>query len=101
MEDPKDPNTDHLYQLYSLFVSDAERRAMAEKYRHGGFGYGEVKKQLAEVAEAFFADARARRAELERDEDQVRQILADGAARAREKAAEVLDRAKRACGVKA
>jgi tryptophanyl-tRNA synthetase len=101
MEEPKDPDTDHLYQLYSLFVSDADRQAMAEKYRRGGFGYGEVKKQLAEVAEAFFADARTRRAELERDEDQVRQILADGAARAREKAAEVLDRAKRACGVKA
>lgn len=99
MEEPKDPETDHLYQLYSLFASDEDRQAMADKYRRGGFGYGEVKKQLAAAAEEFFADARARRAELERDEDRVRQILANGAGRAREKAAEVLDRAKRACGV--
>jgi tryptophanyl-tRNA synthetase len=101
MEEPKDPDTDHLYQLYSLFVTDERRDAMATKYRAGGFGYGEVKKQLADAAEAFFADARARRAELENNPDRVRQILADGAARAREKAAQVLDRAKRACGVNA
>jgi tryptophanyl-tRNA synthetase len=99
MEDSKDPDTDHLYQLFCLFASEVDREAMAAKYRQGGFGYGEVKKQLADAAETFFADARARRAELENDEDQIRQILADGAAQARQKAAEVLARAKRACGV--
>jgi tryptophanyl-tRNA synthetase len=99
MEEPKDPDTDHLYQLYSLFASDEDRDAMAAKYRAGGFGYGEVKKQLAEAAESYFADARARRAELENDPDQIRQILANGAARARQKATEVLNRVKRACGI--
>jgi tryptophanyl-tRNA synthetase len=101
MDQPKDPVGDHLYQLYSLFASQTDCQAMAAKYRAGGFGYGEVKKQLADAAEAFFADARARRAELEADPDRIRHILADGAARARQKAAEVLERAKRACGVKA
>ena len=51
MEESKDPDTDHLYQLYSLFVDDAEREEMAALYRRGGFGYGEVKKTLAELAE--------------------------------------------------
>jgi len=99
VEEPKDPEADHLYQLYSLFAADEDRGAMAAKYRAGGFGYGEVKKQLAEAAESYFANARVRRAELENDPSQIRQILADGAARAREKAAEVLDRVKRACGI--
>ncbi len=100
MEEPKDPETDPLYQLYSLFVDDAGRRAMADTYRRGGFGYGEVKKQLADVAEGYFAEARRRRGELESRPDTVRQILGDGAAKARKKAAEVLLRAQRACGVK-
>src|SRR6187401_2076023 len=64
MEEPKDPANDHLYQLYSLFVDDERREAMAAKYRAGGFGYGDVKKALADAAEAYFAEAHARRAEL-------------------------------------
>ncbi|MFT5302100.1 MAG: tryptophanyl-tRNA synthetase [Mariniblastus sp.] len=99
MEDPKDPETDHLYQLYSLFADDESRESMAAMYRAGGFGYGEVKKALAEAAEAYFAPARERRAELESNLDRVHQILGDGASKARKKAAEVLARAKKACGV--
>ena len=100
MEEPKDPETDHLFQLYSLFASDARTEAMAATYRRGGFGYGEVKKALADAAEEYFAESRQRREELEAKPDTVRQILGDGAARARKKAAEVLLRAQEHCGVK-
>ena len=100
MEQPKEPGTDHLYLLYSLFADDAQREAMAAKYRQGGFGYGEVKKALADLAVNYFAEARQQRQELEAHPEQVREILGDCAARARKKAAEVLLRAQRACGVK-
>jgi tryptophanyl-tRNA synthetase len=99
MEEPKEPASDHLYQLYSLFVDDERRAAMAAKYRAGGFGYGEIKKALADAAESYFADANARRAALAADPQKVQGILADGAARARQKARAVLARAQRACGV--
>ena len=66
----------------------------------GGFGYGEVKKALADLAVDYFAEARERRKELESKPEQIRQILGDGAAKARKKAAEVLLRAQLACGVK-
>ena len=99
MEQPKDPEIDHLYQLYSLFVDEAKREEMAAVYRRGGFGYGEVKKALAGAAEQFFAESRQRRRALESEPERVREILADGAARARKKAAEVLRRAKVNCGV--
>ncbi len=100
MEQPKEPEADHLFQLYSLVASDAERNEMAALYRRGGFGYGEVKKALADAAERFFAAARARREELASDSARVFEILADGASQARKKAAEVLLRAQRSCGVK-
>ncbi len=100
MEQPKEPAGDHLYQLYSLFVGDEQRTAMAAMYHRGGFGYGEVKKALAEAAEGYFAAARTRRAELAADPKRVREILDDGASRARRKASAVLSRAQQACGVK-
>ena len=99
MEEPKDPQTDHLFQLYSLFASAAERDEMAAVYRRGGFGYGDIKKTLAAAAETYFGPARERRAELVAQPDKVRQILGDGAAVARKKASSVLKRAQEAMGL--
>jgi len=99
MDQPKDPLGDHLFQLYSLVASDEQREAMAALYLRGGFGYGEVKKSLADAAEAYFGEARERRAQWAAQPDHVRDILADGAARARKKASQTLARAKRACGL--
>jgi tryptophanyl-tRNA synthetase len=101
MEEPKEPESDHLYQLYSLVATDEERASMAALYRRGGFGYGEVKKALADAAERYFAPARERRTELATKPERVNEILADGAARARKKAVAVLSRAKKACGLQA
>jgi tryptophanyl-tRNA synthetase len=101
VEQPKAPETDPLYELYSLFADDAQREAMAARYRTGGFGYGDVKKALADLSENYFAAARQRRAELAAHPQRVREILGDGAQRARRRAAEVLRRAQEACGVRA
>ena len=100
MEEPKDPDTDHLFRLYSLFADDTQREEMAATYRRGGFGYGQVKQALADVALDFFAEPNQRRRQLEAHPERVRQILGDGAAKARRTAGEVLLRAQRACGVK-
>lgn len=99
MDQPKEPEGDHLFQLYSLFASEPQRDEMAALYRRGGFGYGQVKKALADLGEQYYAPARARRLEFEAHPDRVREILGDGAARARRKAAEVLRRVQDACGV--
>ena len=99
MEEPKEPEGDHLFQLYQLMASESEIAEMAALYRKGGFGYGQIKTALADVAEKYFQPARQRRAELERDPDLVGDILADGARRARSKAAEVLARVEAACGI--
>ncbi len=99
MEDPKEPESDHLFQLYKLMASNDEIAEMAALYRKGGFGYGQIKTALADAAQKYFQPARDRRTELERDPDLVSDILADGAKRARAKAAEVLARVEAACGI--
>lgn len=100
MEQPKDPATDHLFELYALFADPGERDEMAALYRRGGFGYGHVKKALAEVAERYFAAARGRRDEYAAHPKRVREILGDGAQRARAKAGAVLRRVQEACGLR-
>ena len=99
MEDPKDPETDHLFQLYSLVASDSDREQMAATYRAGGFGYGDIKKALADAAESYFSEARDRREQLAANPERIRHVLGDGASKARTQAAEVLQRAQQACGL--
>ena len=99
MEDAKEPDDDHLFQLYRLFASPEQTTEMAAKYRRGGFGYGDVKKSVAEASENYFADARAKRLDLEKNLDHVYEVLDAGAARASETAAAVLRRVKAACGL--
>ena len=74
--------------------------ALADRYRAGGMGYGEAKQTLFEIARDYFAAARERREKLAADPAAIQDILRDGAQRARAKAVEVLDRARRACGLR-
>ena len=67
--------------------------------RAGGLGYGDLKKALFEHYWNYFAGARTKRAELAANLDYVNQVLAGGAQRARTKAREVLNRARKASGV--
>ncbi len=98
MEDPKDPAGDVLMDLYKLVATDDEIASMAETYRQGGFGYGEVKKALADAAQRYWVEVRERRQEFAAKPQAVREILATGAQKARAKAKAVLDRAQQACG---
>lgn len=99
MEQAKDPETDHLFQLFRLLATPDQIQSMADLYRRGGFGYGEIKKAVADAADVFFAEARQRRAELASDPQRVEAILQEGAAKARLRASQVLDRAQKACGL--
>lgn len=99
MHESKPPEDDHLFQLYRLFATEDEIAQLADLYRRGGFGYGEVKKRVADASEQYFAPARARREDLEKNLDYVDQVLKQGSQRAREIASGVVDRAKKACGL--
>lgn len=100
MEDAKEPDEDHLYQLFRLFAQPDQIQEMAAMYRRGGFGYGDVKKAVAEASETYFHDARNRRDDLVNNMDYVRETLRNGADRAREVAGGVLSRAQAACGLR-
>jgi tryptophanyl-tRNA synthetase len=100
MEQPKDPAGDILFDLHKLVATERQVAEMDALYRRGGFGYGDVKKAIADAAETYFGEARERRGDWEKRPDDVRDVLKSGAAKARKKAGATLARAQAACGIK-
>ncbi len=97
--EPK-PDADQNLAIELLKVIDASvGKEWEEKLRAGGMGYGDLKKKLFEVYWDYFVAARAKRVELVANLDYVHKVLADGAAKARAKATEVLKCARKASGL--
>src|ERR1700756_3830169 len=79
VEAPKDPERSTIVQLYSLFASKSEIANIRDRFKKGGTGYGDFKKELFEKLWAYFAPMRARRDELQRDKSYIDNVLAKGA----------------------
>lgn len=98
VEDPK-PTDSTLFQLWSLVAVKSEREEMFARARAGGLGYGEVKKDLFKRLLETFGPMREKREELAKRPDDVEDIFASGARRAREMAAPVVAAARDAAGL--
>ena len=101
VDDPKDPDSCTVFSLYKLFASAEQQADLAKRYRAGGMGYGTAKQELFELMDAQLAEPRARYAELLARPQQVDEILASGAARARPVAQATLSRVRAAIGLSA
>jgi tryptophanyl-tRNA synthetase len=101
---PQEPKPDAeknlAIQLLKLVAPREVAKDFEDRLRAGGLGYGDLKKTLFEHYWNYFASARAQRAELAAHLDYVSQVLNDGAARAQTLARNVLDRAKKASGLR-
>jgi tryptophanyl-tRNA synthetase len=100
---PQEPKPDAeknlAIQLLKLLAAPAVAKEWEDRLRAGGLGYGDLKKGLFEQYWNYFEQPRNKRAELTANLDYVRQVLTEGAGKARVKAQEVLQRARRASGV--
>ena len=99
VEDPKDPDKCNVFALISLFMDETELSALAERYRAGNMGYGEVKKELFERMWEYFAPYREKRTQLENNLDFVHQVMQKGAEKAREIAAPTLQDVRQKVGL--
>ena len=97
---PKDPATSTIFKLYSLVASKDEIAEMRERFVKGGTGYGDFKKQLFEKLWEYFAPMRKRREEILEDKSYIDDVLARGAMRANEIANRVMDRVRKAVGLR-
>jgi len=99
VEAPKDAARSTIFQLYSLFASKEEISVMRERFRKGGTGYGEFKKELFEKLWEYFAPMRKRREQILSDKSYIDNVLACGAERANAIANQVMQRVRQAVGL--
>jgi tryptophanyl-tRNA synthetase len=99
VEEPKDPDKCNIFALLKLFASEEELAEWDKRYRNPGMGYGDAKKRLAELTVEYFEPYRAKRKELEEKPEYIKEVLADGASRAKAVASQTLAEARKAVGL--
>ena len=72
---------------------------MRERFKKGGTGYGDFKKELFERLWEYFSPMRKRREEILLDKTYVENVLGRGAKRANEVADQVMTRVRKAVGL--
>ena len=100
MEEPKDPESCSVFQLYKLFATPAQVEEMRRRYLAGNYGYGQAKQALFEAYMDFFAPMRKRREELLANMDYVHAILKSGGERARAEAVRTMDIVRKRVGLR-
>ena len=99
LEEPKDPDTCTVFALYKLFGTPEQQADLADRYRAGGLGYGHAKQELFELMNARLESPRDRYNELMARPDEIRDILTDGARKARITARATLNRVRSGIGL--
>lgn len=94
LEDPKDPDTCNVFQIYKLIGSDAEVADLKSKYLAGGFGYGHAKQALFELIRDTYKEEREKFEYFMSNKPEIDRLLGIGAGKAKEVADEVLNRVR-------
>ena len=98
-DDPGDPDVCNVFSLHKIFSSEEEVSMINTECRVAGIGCVDCKKRLAVNMNAHLADFRERRAVFAQREDEVWDILNDGATRAREIAEQTMVEVREAIGL--
>ena len=98
LEEPKNPDTDNTFALYSLLASNDQISKMKKNYLEGRFGYGHAKQALFELIIEKFSEEREKFDYYMNNLDLLNQELEKGEEKAREVARRVLARVKKAVG---
>jgi tryptophanyl-tRNA synthetase len=100
VEAPKDPDKCNLYALLKLFAEPGRLQEVRDLYLNGGAAYGYIKLELFDLLSDYFAGARKKKAEYLADPALLREILKNGAEKARAKAMVTLDLVRQRVGLK-
>ncbi len=99
VEDPKDPDTSNIYNLYKLFATPEQTANLRERYLAPGMGYGTAKQELFEAVNAQLAGPRESYEEWMAHPSRLDEVLAAGAERARKAANQTLTRIRTRVGL--
>ncbi|QAA82430.1 tryptophan--tRNA ligase [Aequorivita sp. H23M31] len=98
MEEPKDPDTCNVFNIYKLLGSKEEVAKMRNNYEGGNYGYGHAKQALFDLIVNKFSEERARYNYYMENLSEIDDALAAGAAKAHKVADDVLQRVRKKLG---
>jgi tryptophanyl-tRNA synthetase len=90
LEEPKDPDRDITFQLYSLIADEAQTAEMRANYLRGGYGFGHAKQELLGLILEKFKEPRAVFSYYMKETEELEAILQKGEEKARVIAEDVL-----------
>lgn len=98
LEEPKDPDTCNVFNLYKLIASDEQTAEMRANYENGGYGYGHAKKALLHLLKETYGEQREKYHYYMNNTSEIDEALAKGARKASKSADEVLARVREKLG---
>jgi len=100
VESPKPIEGSSILGIYRHVASPSDYAEMEAEFLSGGKGYGDFKKRLLGAVWEYFAPMRRERERIAADPGEVDRLLGEGAARATAIAAPVMERLRKAIGLK-
>ena len=97
--EPLEYEGDNIYALASLFLDEEQKLDLQARYKSGKEGYGHFKKYLKELIWEELGEAREKRAYYLSHMDEVNDILAQGAKKARNIANSKMEKVRGAIGL--
>ncbi|HRR51017.1 MAG TPA: tryptophan--tRNA ligase [Candidatus Cloacimonas sp.] len=88
VEEPKDPDSSNIFALYKNFATPEQIENLRARYRKGGLGWGQAKKELFELINAEFTPIREKYNDLMKDQNQIWNTLKEGSEKASKLASE-------------
>jgi tryptophanyl-tRNA synthetase len=98
LEEPKNPDDDTVFKLYSLLATPEQTEAMRLNYITGGYGYGHAKQALYELIIKKYAREREIFQHYMRNLPELDEKLRQGAEKATQIGSEVLARVRQKIG---
>jgi tryptophanyl-tRNA synthetase len=98
LEDPKDPDTCNAFAIYALLANESQIAEMRSNYEKGGWGYGHTKKAILELILENFKEEREKFNYYIENTAELDKVLAEGAAKAKVIADDVLSRVRAKVG---
>ena len=98
LEEPKNPDTCHVFAIYQLLASAEQIAEMRQKYEGGNYGYGHAKQELFELINERFKREREIYDHYVENPDELEKRLQEGEQKADQYATEVMNRLKTKLG---
>jgi tryptophanyl-tRNA synthetase len=98
IEEPKNPDGDTVFALYSLLSTEEQKQDLRKKYLGGNYGYGHAKQELYELIVEKFRPQREAFMYLMNNPQELEKKLEQGEEKARVIAHDVLNRVRKKLG---